>query len=140
MAEPALVPDLLTIEEAALVLRIGRTVAYEQARLWRATGGRIGIPNIEVGRQYRVPRAALETMIGRPVTHIPEPRTGQRARIMPAGRADASAPVRQLHPNGSRSLAVIGPALITPTVGLATDLRTPRIHADGVAQSPAPAV
>ncbi len=39
------VPDVLTIEEAALVLRIGRTAAYEQARIGRETGGHAGIPN-----------------------------------------------------------------------------------------------
>jgi hypothetical protein len=140
VADPAPVPDLLTIEEAALVLRIGRTAAYEQARLWRATGGRTGIPNIEVGRQYRVPRAALEAMIGRPITHIPEPRSRQQGLTEPGGREDASAPVRQLHPYGSGSLAVVGPVVTTPTSGLPTDPRTPTPPAAGVAQSPAPAV
>jgi hypothetical protein len=77
MAEPDPLPDLLTIEEAALILRIGRTAAYEQARLWRVTGGQVGIPNILVGRQYRVPRAALEATIGRPITHIPRRVPGQ---------------------------------------------------------------
>ena len=32
-------PDLLTVEEAARVLRIGRTKAYELARLYLVTGG-----------------------------------------------------------------------------------------------------
>jgi len=32
-------PDLLTVEEAARILRIGRTKAYAMAREWRRTGG-----------------------------------------------------------------------------------------------------
>ncbi len=38
------VPDLLTVEEAARVMRIGRTKAYALAREWRATNGRSGLP------------------------------------------------------------------------------------------------
>lgn len=57
-------PDILTLPEAAAVLRIGRTSAYEQARLWLDTGGRTGIPVIRVGRQFRVLRSALLEMLG----------------------------------------------------------------------------
>ena len=39
-------PDFLTIEEAAKVLRIGRGQAYELARVWRTTGGAEGLPNV----------------------------------------------------------------------------------------------
>jgi hypothetical protein len=35
-------PLVLTIEEAAEVLRISRWAAYEQARIWRESGGRHG--------------------------------------------------------------------------------------------------
>lgn len=51
--------EFLTIEEAAVLLRIGRTSAYALAREWRETGGRAGIPVVKLGRQLRVPRAAL---------------------------------------------------------------------------------
>ncbi|MDP9418938.1 MAG: helix-turn-helix domain-containing protein [Actinomycetota bacterium] len=51
-------PLVLTVEEAARVLRISRAAAYEQARIWRETGGRDGLPVIAVGRSLRVPRAA----------------------------------------------------------------------------------
>jgi excisionase family DNA binding protein len=61
-------PDLLTVEEAALVLRIGRTAAYELARRFRATDGRDGIPVIAVGRQLRVPRTQLEALVGAELT------------------------------------------------------------------------
>lgn len=55
-------PEFLTIEEAAALLRIGRTSAYALAREWRETGGERGLPVIELGRQLRVPRAALESL------------------------------------------------------------------------------
>ena len=61
-------PDFLTVEEAAAILRIGRTAAYEQARRYLATGGAEGLPVIRVGRQLRVPRAALEVWAGGPIT------------------------------------------------------------------------
>jgi hypothetical protein len=32
-------PEVLTVEEAAAVLRIGRGAAYELARQWRESGG-----------------------------------------------------------------------------------------------------
>ena len=61
-------PDFLTIEEAARVLRVGRTAAYALARTWRETHGREGLPVVEFGRLLRVPRAALEALSGGPIT------------------------------------------------------------------------
>lgn len=55
--------EVLTIEEAARALRISRGVAYSLAREWRTTGGRSGLPVIELGRSLRVPRAALRHLI-----------------------------------------------------------------------------
>jgi excisionase family DNA binding protein len=60
-------PNFLTVEEAASILRIGRTVAYEQTRRYEETDGREGIPVIRVGRLMRVPRAALERWHGAPL-------------------------------------------------------------------------
>jgi len=54
--------EVLTVEEAAVILRIGRNAAYAAARLWRASGGREGLPCIEIGRTLRVPRAALRQL------------------------------------------------------------------------------
>ena len=58
--------EVLTIDEAATILRISRNAAYAAAREWRATGGKTGLPCIEIGRTLRVPRADLERLLGRP--------------------------------------------------------------------------
>ncbi len=52
-------PDVLTIEEAATVLRIGRGAAYALARQYLVTEGREGLPVVRLGRSLRVPRAGL---------------------------------------------------------------------------------
>ena len=52
-------PDFLTVEEAAAVLRIGRTSAYLLTQQWRCTGGKRGLPVLAIGGRLRVPRAAL---------------------------------------------------------------------------------
>ena len=51
---------LLTVEEAAAVLRIGRSLAYDLARRYEASGGIAGMPNIRLSSGCRrVPRWAL---------------------------------------------------------------------------------
>lgn len=71
---PAGPPDFLTVEEAARVLRIGRTAAYQLTRRYLETGGADGVPATRVGRQVRVPRSGLERMLGGPITW-PAPQT-----------------------------------------------------------------
>jgi excisionase family DNA binding protein len=56
-------PEVLTVEEAAAVLRIGRGAAYELAREWRDSGGRSGLPVVTLGRSLRVPREALRRLL-----------------------------------------------------------------------------
>lgn len=57
-------PAFLTVEEAGDLLRIGRTKAYAMAREWRETDGQSGLPVIDLGHVLRVPRHALEEMVG----------------------------------------------------------------------------
>jgi excisionase family DNA binding protein len=52
-------PEMLRVEEAAKVLRVGRSAAYEAVAVFQATGGAEGIPAIRIGRSVRVPKRAL---------------------------------------------------------------------------------
>ena len=61
-------PDFLTVEEAAAVLRIGRTSAYRQARKFLATNGAEGLCADRFGKQIRIPRCHLEQRLGGPIT------------------------------------------------------------------------
>jgi hypothetical protein len=67
-APPMRTPDLLTITEAAAVLRIGRTASYELARRDLASDGGEGLGVVRVGGQLRVPRASLERLVGGPLS------------------------------------------------------------------------
>lgn len=55
--------EVLTVEEAASILRISRNAAYALAREWRNTDGARGLPCIELGRSIRVPRSALDHLL-----------------------------------------------------------------------------
>ena len=57
-------PEMLTVAEAARILRIGRTAAYELANRWLDTNGREGMPARRIGHQIRVPTAELEDYYG----------------------------------------------------------------------------
>jgi len=73
MDAPDGTPTLLTIEEAAAVLGIGRSSAYALTRLWDETGGRAGLASVRVGRSLRVRAADLERLTRRPLS-LPERR------------------------------------------------------------------
>lgn len=73
MIEPSVVtptgpPDFLTLDEAAAVLRVGRSTAYREANAFERSGGRTGIPVVRYGKQFRVPRCRLEEQLGGPIT------------------------------------------------------------------------
>ena len=57
-------PDFMTVDEAAKVVRLGRTAAYAAAARFEATGGAEGLPVVRFGRLLRVPRAQLERIAG----------------------------------------------------------------------------
>ena len=60
-------PELLTVTEAAELLRISRTTAYAEAKRYLSTGE--GLPVIRVGRSLRAPRERLRRLIeGVPAT------------------------------------------------------------------------
>jgi hypothetical protein len=68
---PVVVPDLLTVMEAAGVLRVGRTTAYDQVAKYFVTNGADGMPCIRVGGQLRVPRVLFEERLGFQITVWP---------------------------------------------------------------------
>lgn len=52
-------PDMLRVDEAAIVLRISRSRAYDEVAAYQRTGGAEGLPSIRIGRCLRVPKHAL---------------------------------------------------------------------------------
>ena len=60
-------PDFLTVEQAAAVIGIGRTCAYQLARR-AADLGEGTFPAVRFGKQLRVPRRKLEELTGGPIT------------------------------------------------------------------------
>jgi len=59
---------MLTIAEAAIVLRVSRTTAYKLAEEWRTSKGRSGLPVVSLGRRLVVRRVDLAIVVGVPPT------------------------------------------------------------------------
>jgi len=57
-------PLMLTVAEAAVVLRVSRTTAYKLAEDWRTSGGREGLPVVKLGRRLVVRRVDLAKLVG----------------------------------------------------------------------------
>ncbi len=70
VARPAAPLMTLTVEEAAGLLRIGRTKAYDMTREWRANGGKSGLPVLDCSNVLRVPVYPLAEMLGVEVSHL----------------------------------------------------------------------
>ncbi len=77
-------PDLLTVEEAARVLRIGRTKAYAMTVEWRRTHGKTGLPVVDFGNALRVPRCQLEAIVGGLITSLEDSSTPPEIEAPPA--------------------------------------------------------
>lgn len=99
-------PDFLTVEEAAKVIRIGRTVGYKLAG--KSTGiDDAELPTVRFGKQIRVPRVRLEHLLGGPLTWppvdadapaepapaTPTPQTKRRSRPSTASHLQAVLPL-----------------------------------------------
>lgn len=82
-------PILLKVEEAAAVLRVGRSKAYEKTTLYGASGGASGLPCLRLGDVLRIPRFALEAFVttGRIVQLVPQPELDATAHATPARKS-----------------------------------------------------
>jgi hypothetical protein len=85
-------PDFLTVEEAARVLRIGRTAAYLAAKRYRDTAGAEGLPVVAIRGSLRVPRRQLEAMAGGPIdaTNLAAPVTSTDEQLPPKRSSTAT--------------------------------------------------
>lgn len=72
-------PLMLTVEETARVLRIGRNRAYEAV-------GDGSIPSMRIGRKIRVPRKALAECIGEVDQHRAGPSPDDMESASPDGQ------------------------------------------------------
>jgi excisionase family DNA binding protein len=52
----------LRVREAAGILGISASAAYELVNTWLATDGQSGLPAVRLGRTIRIPRAAIERL------------------------------------------------------------------------------
>ena len=59
-------PLMLTVGEAAEVLRISRTTAYKLTEQWRRTQGAAGLPTVRLGSRLLVRRVDLAAIVGVP--------------------------------------------------------------------------
>jgi excisionase family DNA binding protein len=57
-------PLMLTVAEAAVVLRISRSTAYKLAEQWRCSRGEEGLPVVRLGSRLLVRRADLAELVG----------------------------------------------------------------------------
>ncbi|MBO0748447.1 MAG: helix-turn-helix domain-containing protein, partial [Acidimicrobiaceae bacterium] len=64
-------PPFMTIDQAAKVLQLGRSKAYQLSVEWERTGGESGLPFLWFGHQKRIPRAALERFVARSLAPPP---------------------------------------------------------------------
>ena len=78
------------------VLRIGRTKAYALTQEWRALGGASGLPVVDFGHVLRVPRAALEKLVGADLTRVADlpARVAETGEVNGAHNEAGSTPAR----------------------------------------------
>jgi len=86
-------PSFFTVEEAAQILRIGRTAAYMAAKRHRVSKGVEGLPVVMIGGSLRVPRVALERLAGGPVQ--------LDDRVVPVTSLDARRSNKTVTPSGT---------------------------------------
>jgi hypothetical protein len=97
----------LRVEEAAKVLRIGRTTAYALANEFLETSGASGLPVVRLGKQLRVSRLRLEQILGGTITWPPSVGRVDDAELAPAAQAPLASPRHGRHRTGSSEQRVL---------------------------------
>ena len=82
----------VSVVEAADLLGVGRTKAYDMTREWRANGGESGLPVIDCSNTLRVPLHPLAEMLGMEVSHLVAVLRDATAAAEPAASAAPPAP------------------------------------------------
>ena len=98
-------PLMLTVEDAARVLRIGRSHAFNLTKLYLTSGGTNGLPVLRLGDLLRVPTAALHELVttGRVVQLIPNHANNPTADATTSRKSSRSS----RHSNGNQ-LSLLG--------------------------------
>src|SRR4051812_43223341 len=93
VAEWSAMPLMLKVDEAAAVLRVSRSKAYEMTTLYDTSGGTAGLPCLRMGDVLRVPRFALEEFVtsGRVVQLLHQPAVNPTVRATPARKPSSRA-------------------------------------------------
>ena len=55
-------PAFFRVRDAAVILGISRSAAYELANTWLATDGQTGLPAVRMGRSILIPRTAIDRL------------------------------------------------------------------------------
>jgi excisionase family DNA binding protein len=97
-------PLMLTVDEAARVLRIGRSKSYEMTKLYETSGGTQGLPVLRLGDLLRVPRFALHEFVttGR-IVQLTPPVEHATDHATPANKQP-----RSRRSNGRAQLSLLG--------------------------------
>lgn len=81
-ASLASLPLMLTVDEAAGLLRISRTSAYKLAHEWRCTAGASGLPTVRLGSRILVRRVELAVILGLRPDKEPHVLTNVHSRVV----------------------------------------------------------
>ncbi len=102
-------PIMLTVEDAARVLRVSRSKAYEMAKQYTATGGTTGLACLRLGDLLRVPKFALHEYVT--TGHIVQLIQQRQANATPDATPDATAaqrPARKPRATDRTQLSLLG--------------------------------
>ena len=92
-------PPTMSVDDAAQLLGISRTMAYTEAARYRDTDGRHGLPNVRLGGRVLVLTAlVLELVRAAPIASPSEPMTSSTADVIPERPGDPASDARKRRP------------------------------------------